>query len=897
MSKSFQNPAYYFLILVAVLCHASTCEGQFIDGKLVDRETGVNIPSALVSLQDSGSGLVLSYTTTDKAGLFKIRFANTLGKTLWLKFNALGFHQDSLRVGNQLEGLLIKLVPFVKELPSVTVKNRKSFLNSKPDTSSYNAEAFTQKQDRTIEDVLKNVPGIEIQESGRISYNGRAISNFYIDGDDIVSDRYTIATRTIRPEMVDKIQVIDNHNAIRVLESAVLSNQVALNLSLKNEARLALLGNTKAGAGNRDVYTLEANLLSFKKNLKFIDLVNANNAGVEIASQLSAHNITELARRLDHNTTRTLLTPVGAGSPEIGQQRYLFNHTGLVTLNNSFSVKPETNIRFNMYYLQNNKMVSSDSRSVFFLPTSTITYNENKSQKYSEKSFNSELTATVNKKDIYLNNILSCNVSNPSVAASLVQNGKAFAQQYANRNWYISNDLSVIKKSANRNLSEFTSYFYYKKSPEKLSLSPGLTDSIFNSGVPYQRITQSVMLSDFFSNQSFSYRVVSEFLVQHYKAGVIVQVQQLGSDMTTIDDLGTLKILTDSFANNILWKHYKAYIKADYDIINGKHRVSVSFPVYLHIISKESADGAKEERFTKPMFSPLFRWRYDMGKENTISTNYQFAISPTSIYESYDNYILSNYLLLQSWKIPVTTNTRHSFSVGWMGRKSARLLTGNASIGFNTGVNGYLPGNSYRNALEIQNNVEGMVRTSNLIFNSGISKHIFLLRTNFSANLDIQKSDYEQLLQEQLSRFVEVRSSISLKAQTKIAVWLTGLYNISYTVSKSRNRNYEIIPEQSASQVNQHFELNIFPMSGLSMKLSGDKYRTIRNQSVLSGAFFTDAQVLYNFGKRKIELSLNATNITNPTDFTTLTISGNNSKQVSFPLRRSQVVFSLRYWF
>jgi hypothetical protein len=136
-----------------------------------------------------------------------------------------------LKSSNQQISFVLNTAPI--NLPNVTVQNPKPFLKYKADTLSYAVDSFTQKQDRTIGDVLRKMPGIEVDANGKISYNGKSISNFYIDGDNLLDDKYNIATNSIAANMVKDVQVLENHQPIKVLKDATVSDKVAINLNLK----------------------------------------------------------------------------------------------------------------------------------------------------------------------------------------------------------------------------------------------------------------------------------------------------------------------------------------------------------------------------------------------------------------------------------------------------------------------------------------------------------------------------------------------------------------------------------------------------------------------------------------------------------------------------------------
>ncbi len=485
----------------------------------------------------------------------------------------------------------------------------------------------------------------------------------------------------------------------------------------------------------------------------------------------------------------------------------------------------------------------------------------------------------------------------PIENASLQQNGSMFLQYHDNNTWDISNELNVISRKSGRNITEFNSFIQYQNSPENLNIVPGLHDSIFNSSVPYYKLTQRVKLRSFFTQESFSYRVVTNYMVQNYKVGVLLQSQLLGSNLSTENNSGSVKQLSDSFLNNLTWRQSKVYIKSDYDMIYGSTRLSVSLPLNLHSIQKTNTVSDFTEKFTRIIFSPSVNCRYNLNGENNISANYQYNSLPSGIQENYPNYILSNYMLLQKWDLPIVTNSRHTVNIGWSGTKAGKLLTGNVSLTFKTGENGYLPSYYYSNILQVRQYFQGTVKNNTSLLNAGISKYLFSTHSTISSRVILQKTDYEQIQQNRLSRFSDFRQTLSARIQTKMTSWMTGFYTIAFTSSKSKNRTYDSIPVQKTSHVVQQFEINVFPLSRLSIRLTGENYYSTRNESPFANVFFADAHIVLGLGKSKTELSLDATNITGKNDYTFLTIGGNNSQQVNFPLRPFQVLATIKFQF
>lgn len=117
------------------------------------------------------------------------------------------------------------------------------------DTLIYSVSGFQMPQDRTIADVLKKMPGIEVLPSGQIKFEDKAISKLYIEGMDLMGNRYSLATNNLSNKVVKEVQVLRNHQAISVLRGKSFSEQAALNLVLTDDVRYTFSGSADIGIG------------------------------------------------------------------------------------------------------------------------------------------------------------------------------------------------------------------------------------------------------------------------------------------------------------------------------------------------------------------------------------------------------------------------------------------------------------------------------------------------------------------------------------------------------------------------------------------------------------------------------------------------------------------------
>ena len=121
-------------------------------------------------------------------------------------------------------------------------------LRQRGDTLSHNLASFLGKGDVTLEDGLKRLPGVDVSKSGGISYMGKPISQFNIEGLDMLGGKYNLATRNIPADYVTQVEIVRNHHSRRV-EKDVPSNEVSMNIKLSKKAKLKPFGQEEAGIG------------------------------------------------------------------------------------------------------------------------------------------------------------------------------------------------------------------------------------------------------------------------------------------------------------------------------------------------------------------------------------------------------------------------------------------------------------------------------------------------------------------------------------------------------------------------------------------------------------------------------------------------------------------------
>lgn len=882
------------VFIVLLICSSCAYTQLIVSGKLMD-SLRKPVAGATLSLLKKDSDIIISYDITTENGNFRIELDKKPTGLLQLSIVAIGFHPKTVNIDDKSSGLIIILDWQLRTLPNVTIKNRKTFLNMKPDTASYITDDLVQKQDRTIENVIRRIPGIDIDVSGKISFNGKSLSNFYIDGDDLVSDRYGIATRSVRPEMVQSIQIINNHNPLKVLESATVSDAVAINLNLKDNARMKLMGDIGVAAGTQQNYKGLLNLLTFKKQYKAINYIKTNNAGLDLSMEIRQQNLSDILKMLENQEPKPMLSISGNAIPGIGQHRLLFNRSTLVSVNNSFRNRRDRQVKLNINYLSDQQNRLATLQSLYIIPSGPVSYNEQKMQSIGFRYLHGEMSITENKKNYYYKNTLFAELSSSPIQESILINGTGLQQQYKGKPVNISNELIMIRKRSSATITELNSYIQYRSLQERLQINPGLNDSFFNKGQPYAELEQQTSIPGLFQHQSFSVRKVGTPLLQRYKSGVIGQWQRLESQINITEPSMNQHSLNDSFMNRIGWNHLKIYVRAEYDYISDRSQVSLNLPLSLYHIGKTVSP--KREQLNRFIFSPMLRWKYYIGKESTVQMNYQYNEIPVTIQESYDGFVLTNYLNLLRWSLPLVTNRMHSMNVGWTGVKTPKMINAFVNVGYSAGTTAFVPQYLFFNTLQLQIMKEGIYHTDNRYFTAGVSKYLFSLRTTVSGKIQVHQNRYNQVQQSIPARLLDIQENYSGKIQSKVSKAFTIAWNFSYLNNNSSNTTQPNLPKQETKQWMQQAELNFFPGNNFQFRITCEQYRLKQNGQLVNKAFLGDMQLRWSIPKYKAELGFECQNLTNQQIFSTASVNGYNLQQTTYPLRPRILLFSAQFHF
>lgn len=277
-------------------------------------------------------------------------------------------------------------------------------MSVKGDTVVYHVSQYKEETDRAIADVLKRMPGITVEESGRIAYNGKPINRFYIEGMDMMGKSYGVATNNVRAEDIASIEVYERRQPVKALEDIERTDQAALNLRLKDDARGVWNATVQLGAGYKSMmWNAEGLVMRFAKTLQTLLTYKGNNEGEDVASKeiLPFELVDEQSEMLG---VRTL------SEPSIDRSEYLFNNLHALSANVMSKPRKDLDLVAKATYLKDRQTADGQScTKYFFSDGSKADVNENLYSRLLTNQANLELKLRNNSSRHYLNETVEFN--------------------------------------------------------------------------------------------------------------------------------------------------------------------------------------------------------------------------------------------------------------------------------------------------------------------------------------------------------------------------------------------------------------------------------------------------------------------------------------------------------
>lgn len=831
---------------------------QTFNGRIVDEGDKKPVASVSVSIVD-GEGRALCYTIGDDKGYFSINLAEPKGAT-GIYISSLGYEARQININEFKNGSVIHLSKSDIVLKEVIVKYQP--IKQRGDTLNYDVRGFKLAQDRHIKDVLKRLPGIEVADDGRISYEGKAINKFYVENLDVSDGKYNLITNNLAAKSVKTVQVLENHQPITSLRDIDISEKAALNLVLEDDFKNKVMASLDLGVGienslSEPIWENRILTLLFHKKRQNVSVYKNSNTGTDIKEDLidfgtsSVASVRYASSKIDEIDIFSPLNNTSTNQT-FSKDKYFFNDTHLFTINHLVKLSKDKTFRVQASFLHEKLNQQSESATTYFLPEGTLLIKEKINVKDIKNRIDGRFNYNSNTEKTFLNNTL--NIS------SLFNNNDGIVigtndinQRMELDKLQLSNEFNIIHRIGKKTI-RFTSVNTYNSLPQNISVTPGLYLQLTGENID-ERMTQNAKLKSFYSHSytSFSHSLCGFYI--EYNTGLKLKTQLLksASDEKTSNLLG---LFADSLSNHFRFTETDVYIAPAISFQRPTINIKLTLSSTLkNLYRNEMLSQASNQSKTKFIFEPSLSFTYDVNAYLRMRIGSGYNENYSDIYSLYTGYILKSYRYISNQKNDIVFNKNYNNSLSLFYKNPIKGIFINGMGMYSVRKRNTLSKTVFNGILQQSTNITKNVTDNSLSTYFSISKVLPFWSSTVNFRYNFFDADNTQIIMDILT-----------KNNTKMHG-----FDLSFTLQPFKKLNFEgranlsIIQMKTTSPEEKKyapihdydFKLNVNYIPSKSIKLSFDNniyYNTSENAPVL---YFADISLSYSFKRSEIQLSGN----------------------------------------
>ncbi len=270
--------------LIFLSCLSVSAQDFLVKGKMVDSTNETPLEGATIYAESVQDSTLISYTITNANGSFALE-GKTSVKKVRVNFSYNGFESKSIEVPLKptVDLGTIKMEERLQELQGVDVIAERVPIAIRKDTLEFNADSFTARPDATVEELLKQLPGVEVDSEGKITVNGKEVNQVLVNDQVFFSKDPKVVTKSLSKDVISKIQITNTKTKQqRFMGEEGDGETKTINLTLKENMNKGYMGRLSAGYGTDERYQANG-LVNYFNDTQRVSLLgssnNVNNAG------------------------------------------------------------------------------------------------------------------------------------------------------------------------------------------------------------------------------------------------------------------------------------------------------------------------------------------------------------------------------------------------------------------------------------------------------------------------------------------------------------------------------------------------------------------------------------------------------------------------------------------
>jgi hypothetical protein len=857
---------FYYLILFYVFS-VNSLNGQSLKVKLTDTFNRP-ITVANILIKDAEKLNIIKEFGIVKGGISIIQLKADY-KTIVIEIRANGYFTERYIIEKPQKNKTYKISFILKKddittLDEVVVKAKKRPFTIKKDTLKYNVNAYRDGTERKIQDLIKKLPGIEVNTiTGEIKYKGKSVETVLLEGDNLFGYNYSLGTKNINVDMVKQVQAIENYSENPLLKGIENGDKVALNLKLK-KGRIDFSGNIDFGVGvfekGKQALNINSNILGITKNYKSFATLAHNNIGINHSPFDYFGFDLNLEEEREKDFFAQKIIPETRFSNILDNRRVNINNQYFSNYNAIFKINKRLKVKTNLYNINDRITSNQLFKNQYTINNESLTTTDNTLINKKPKQYRGDLEIKYNSSKTtlieYNLRIRQENIKTPSTVIS--NNDNSFESLLNSEDFYLKQKLLFTKKLSDKKAFQFSVFQSTNNIPQIYQINPSVIDSDnFISDTQKSEYkknyleSQATLLGS--SNKGNKYTFSLGGILDNNK----LQSQLFSEDLIEI-------ILLENGTNDLKYSTKSAYHLGAYHLNTGKWKFSPSYSLsYLNqeLDNRENLTKNNQNDF---IFEPSLNIRYRLNSVSFLSAKAGYNKTSNVERHLFLNHVLINNRTTISNTPSLELQESLNYGLFYFNNDLYNQLQINAGVNYQKSTGNFFT-NSIINENTTQINYFFLPQdNNNLNFNFLISKYIPFLESTFKLSSNYSISEYKNIVNNS-----ELRNSktqfLSAKLFAKTAfdgvINFENTINLSKSISENENSN-QFINES----LNNTFKIILKPSKKWFVLLSSDYFLPNR-ENKSENHIFLDATIRYRPKNKKIELNFTAKNLMNEDNF------------------------------
>lgn len=503
-------PKFYFTLLFFFFFILSFSQSVHFT---IEDEQGIPIPICNVLFKEKNSLTIGEYTKIFNGSatyLLKKKYQD-----LEIEITSTSFYSEKIEIvapktEQQYRFNIVLRKNKTIQLQEVIVKKTDRPYKIKKDTVVFDVAKYRDGSEKKVEDLIKKLPGVEVDKNGSIKYKGKALETVTLDGDNIFSTNYRVGTKNINIDMVEQIEAIENYTKNHLLKGIESEGRVALNLKIK-KGKSDYSGTLENGVGLKEnlkgAYYANMYLMQIATTVKSFATVNLNNIGRSDAYFYEKQSSKSMDRKSEDDFRTKKILSDDLFYPSLDPVRFNRNQQFFASYNSLIKLTKKVNLKVNFNFIDDKIDSKQQIQTINYIDNKVFTTNDDYSYVKKPNVATGEIELRVNTSKASLLEIYSKQYfEKSSLEANYTKNDQfGFENNNETNSFFSVNKLVHTWKVASDKALQTNLYYTFDKEPQIFS-SIGSSESIQQESTFHK---QSILFNSVFlgKNDNINYMI------------------------------------------------------------------------------------------------------------------------------------------------------------------------------------------------------------------------------------------------------------------------------------------------------------------------------------------------------------------------------------------------------